>query len=175
MCTCNPIRSTFLKLSLFKKIMRAVSKSIPNLNLTHPADSNNTALQFSYFIAAFIALLIILMVLIYRSKQDQSGRNKHRIKLGKYLFDKRNSMLILKEQKIELTSKEADLLLLLYNAINTTIERDEILNKVCGDEGDYIGRTLDVFISKLRKKLDADPSIKFVNVRGVGYKLIVDE
>jgi DNA-binding response OmpR family regulator len=49
------------------------------------------------------------------------------------------------------------------------------LNKVWGDEGDYIGRTLDVFISKLRKKLEADSSIKIVNIRGVGYKLVMDK
>jgi DNA-binding response OmpR family regulator len=54
------------------------------------------------------------------------------------------------------------------------VERDEILNKVWGDDGDYVGRTLDVFISKLRKKLEADACVKIVNIRGVGYKLVVD-
>ena len=63
---------------------------------------------------------------------------------------------------------------MLYNAANTTVERDVILNMVWGDEGDYIGRTVDVFISKLRKKLEFDSKVKIVNVRGVGYKLIMD-
>ena len=100
--------------------------------------------------------------------------NPNWISLGKYHFDKLNSELILEEQRIELTSKEADLLFLLYETVNTTIERDVLLNKVWGDEGDYIGRTLDVFISKLRKKLEFDERIKIVNVRGVGYKLVMD-
>jgi DNA-binding response OmpR family regulator len=73
-----------------------------------------------------------------------------------------------------LTSKEADLLILLHNSVNTGIEREVILNEVWGDEGDYVGRTLDVFISKLRKKLEGDSSVKIVNIRGVGYKLVLN-
>ena len=75
--------------------------------------------------------------------------------------------------KDELTSKEADLLALLHASVNTTVERYVLLKNVWGDEGAYVGRTLDVFISKLRKKLEADPSIRIVNVRGIGYKLIL--
>ena len=78
------------------------------------------------------------------------------------------------DQQDELTSKEADLLLLLYNDVNTTVEREVILNRVWGDEGDYVGRTLDVFISKLRKKLEVDSKVKIVNIRGIGYKLVMD-
>ena len=96
------------------------------------------------------------------------------IALGDYRFDKRNTELLFDQERIVLTSKESDLLILLYNAVNTTIERDVILNRVWGDEGDYAGRTLDVFISKLRKKLEADPKLKIVNIRGVGYKLVMD-
>ena len=94
--------------------------------------------------------------------------------MGKYHFDKLNAELIIEEQRIELTSKEADLLMLLYDTVNTTVEREVLLNRVWGDEGDYIGRTLDVFISKLRKKLEFDTQVKIVNVRGVGYKLVMD-
>jgi DNA-binding response OmpR family regulator len=62
---------------------------------------------------------------------------------------------------------------LLHASVNITVERDVLLKNVWGDEGAYVGRTLDVFISKLRKKLEADPSIRIVNVRGIGYKLIL--
>jgi DNA-binding response OmpR family regulator len=57
--------------------------------------------------------------------------------------------------------------------VNSTVEREHILKTIWGDEGSYIGRTLDVFISKLRKRLEADTKVKIVNVRGVGYKLIL--
>ena len=53
------------------------------------------------------------------------------------------------------------------------LEREVILKTVWGDDGDYIGRTLDVFISKLRKKLEANTNLKIVNIRGVGYKLVI--
>jgi Transcriptional regulatory protein, C terminal len=96
------------------------------------------------------------------------------ITLGKFHFNKKKAELIIAEQRIELTGKEADLLLLLYNAANKTVERDDILRAVWNDDGDYVGRTLDVFISKLRKKLEADSSIQIVNVRSVGYKLVID-
>jgi len=49
------------------------------------------------------------------------------------------------------------------------------LANVWGDQGDYVGRTLDVFISKLRKKLEADTNVRIVNIRGVGYKLVLGE
>jgi DNA-binding response OmpR family regulator len=75
---------------------------------------------------------------------------------------------------VELTSKESDLLQLLSHSANDTVDRETILKTVWGDDGDYIGRTLDVFISKLRKKLEADPNVKIANIRGIGYKLIVD-
>jgi len=67
------------------------------------------------------------------------------------------------------------LLSLLYASVNETVNKETLLNKVWGDEGDYVGRTLDVYISKLRKKLESDTSIKLKNIRGVGYKLIVED
>ena len=82
-------------------------------------------------------------------------------------------ILSLKAQKIELSAKEADLLLLFVQNENETLERAFMLNQIWGDEGDYVGRTLDVFISKLRKKIAADPSLKIVNVRGVGYRFVI--
>lgn len=95
------------------------------------------------------------------------------IKIGSYLYNTRTMVLIHNDETIELTSKEAELLSVLFESVNTTIDRDTILNKVWGNEGDYIGRTLDVFVSKLRKKLEKDSSIEIRNIRGVGYKLIV--
>ena len=123
-----------------------------------------------------IALIIVLMlgaILVLLKQRHQKREDPNIIALGDYRFDKRNTELQFKEERIELTSKEADLLLLLFDAANTTITREIILNKVWGDAGDYVGRTLDVFISKLRKKLEADPKVKIVNIRGVGYKLVI--
>lgn len=122
-----------------------------------------------------LVAVILLGIIIYlknRSKNVESDPDV--IRLGEYLFNRRTMQLILGEERIDLTSKECDLLQLLYESVNDTVERDTILRMVWDDEGDYVGRTLDVFISKLRKKLEADSSIKIANIRGVGYKLIVN-
>lgn len=124
-------------------------------------------------ILVFIALLGGGLVFFWK-KKGQAKSDPSLIAIGTYQFDTRNTMLIGEHESIELTGKEADLLLLLYSAANTTVEREVILSKVWGDEGDYIGRTLDVFISKLRKKLEEDSNVKIVNIRGVGYKLVLD-
>jgi len=127
-----------------------------------------------------IGLLLLVMAFLFGFIVYLKNRNKDVetdpdiIQLGEYRFNRRTMQLILGEERIELTSKECDLLQLLYESVNDAVERDTILRMVWNDEGDYVGRTLDVFISKLRKKLEADSSIKIANIRGVGYKLIVN-
>lgn len=96
------------------------------------------------------------------------------VSIGDTLFDQKNMTLLHSDKKTELSSKESDLLSLLYANMNQTIEREHILKIVWGDEGDYIGRTLDVFVSRLRKKLETDHRIKIVNIRGIGYRFIVN-
>lgn len=137
-------------------------------------EAMNTESSLEIYLIMGLVLLIFCVIFFLWKKSNTQKNNPNLISLGAYHFDKQNTELIIDHQKIELTTKEADLLLLLYNAANTTVERDVILNMVWGDEGDYIGRTVDVFISKLRKKLEFDSKVKIVNVRGVGYKLIMD-
>lgn len=121
----------------------------------------------------FLILLIGVFMFFLFNKNPKNQVDENLIQLGAFYFDVRNTKLRAGQTKFELTGKEADLLMLLYQKANTTVERDIILNKVWGDEGDYVGRTLDVFISKLRKKLETDSTIKIVNIRGVGYKLVI--
>jgi DNA-binding winged helix-turn-helix (wHTH) protein len=133
--------------------------------------------QANYRIGIIVALFVLLLLggfSYFRKKRQTLKQSANLISIGAYKFDQLNMELLLKKERVELTSKEVDLLLLLYSSANTTVEREVILNNVWGDQGDYIGRTLDVFISKLRKKLEADTSVKIVNIRGVGYKLIVN-
>ena len=115
----------------------------------------------------------VLALVYYLRKRKALQSPNGLIAIGRFLFDPMQAKLKMNDQDIELTSKESDLLLLLHERVNRTIERDELLNRVWGDQGDYVGRTLDVFISKLRKKLEGDPDVKIVNVRGVGYKLVL--
>lgn len=137
--------------------------------------------QALYFIIALMGIAILSLAGWFkysrRKKMQQSAMRRvdaDMLTIGEYVFDRMNSELLIKGQSVELSAKESDLLFLLYNAANTTVEREVILRNVWGDEGDYIGRTLDVFISKLRRKLEADGSVKIVNIRGIGYKLVMN-
>jgi len=141
-------------------------------DLNQPTKGNKPKAPYLIILGLFF---IGIFVYLLMSKRKKPELDSNLISIGAYQFNKITSELLYENQKMELTSKEADLLILLYNTMNTTVEREFILNKVWGDEGDYIGRTLDVFISKLRKKLEADSSIKIVNIRGVGYKLVMDK
>lgn len=135
----------------------------------------NTQQSGSATYAIILALMALIGVGLFFMKRKAKApiTDDDLIKIGSYLYNTRTMVLIHDNETIELTSKEAELLSVLYDSVNNTIDRDTILNKVWGNEGDYIGRTLDVFVSKLRKKLEKDSSIEIRNIRGVGYKLIV--
>lgn len=124
-----------------------------------------------YLLPIFILLIIIFVALKKRNKN--SNQNQSFIHIGQYNFDQKGMKLIFKSKRIELSSKESDLLFLLFSNEGKTLKREEILESVWENGDDYIGRTLDVFISKLRKKLELDSSIKIVNIRGVGYKFVI--
>ncbi len=93
------------------------------------------------------------------------------VSLGSALFDARNRKLIINEKTTDLTGTESRLLLIFALSPNETIERSRLQKEIWEDEGVIVGRSLDMFISKLRKKLEFDPSIKIVVIRGKGYKL----
>lgn len=144
--------------------------------LSETPNSTNT----SYIILSIlIGLQIIFLGYVFWRKHFQEKTeaeilHKNYLAIGIYLFNPQSMKLKLQQAETELSGKESDLLLLLHTSVNKTLERDYILQEVWGDEGAYVGRTLDVFISKLRKKLELDKNVKIVNVRGVGYKLLVE-
>lgn len=91
--------------------------------------------------------------------------------LGSVLFDAEKRQLIINEKTIELTGTETRVLLMFAMSPNETIERSRLQKEIWEDEGVIVGRSLDMFISKLRKKLELDPNTKIVVIRGKGYKL----
>jgi len=124
-----------------------------------------------WYILLAIPIILVGIYLYLKKKQTNSDE---KIELGKYVFNPKMMTLTINGNTTELTNKESELLYLLYQSVNHTVDKETILNKVWGDEGDYIGRTLDVFISKLRKKLENDTTIQLKNIRGIGYKLLVE-
>jgi DNA-binding response OmpR family regulator len=95
--------------------------------------------------------------------------------LGLFLFDTENICLLLNDTKRSLTKKEAQILKLLYKFKGQVLPREVILNAVWGQDDYFVGRSLDVFITKLRKYLRDDESITLSNIHGVGFKLEVLE
>lgn len=120
-----------------------------------------------------ISLGVSWFLFQWKKKRPDVEKSTDLIGIGSFQFDPIQMKLIHPDGEYELTGKEVDLLAQLYNSVNQIVDRDVILKTVWGDEGDYIGRTLDVFISKLRKKLEADSTVRILNIRGVGYKLVV--
>jgi DNA-binding response OmpR family regulator len=91
--------------------------------------------------------------------------------LGSILFDHKNMILIHQGKEYPLTRKEAALLRLLAENKNQLVQRDYALEKIWGSSDYFIGRSMDVFIAKLRKMLKIDPNISITNIHGTGFKL----
>lgn len=100
-------------------------------------------------------------------------RDRDRFEIGTYTFDHRNLILSHPTEERKLTKKEAEVLRLLCMHQDQVLARELVLNMVWGDDTYFLGRSLDVFISRLRKYLKADPNVQIVNVHGVGFKLVV--
>jgi len=98
-------------------------------------------------------------------------KDYERIKLGGYVFNYTKQSLLFDEEAIMLTHRESELLFHLYQKKNEVLDRTFILKKLWGTDDFFNARSMDVFISKLRKKLVKDESIQIINVRGFGYKL----
>jgi DNA-binding response OmpR family regulator len=118
-------------------------------------------------------LLRIRAVLLRTTGQPGKEGEKTEIKLGRSLFDSTWQTLTVKSAKRTLTATESQLLQLLCDRKNSVVDRSEILKSVWGDDSYFNGRSLDVFISKLRKYLAPDKSVEIKNVHGKGYKLVV--
>lgn len=96
-------------------------------------------------------------------------------KLGSFIFDAPRHLLIKGDESRKLTSKEADLLLLLCENMNETLERTTALNKVWYEDSYFNARSMDVYITKLRKFFKDEPNVELVNVHGIGFKLLVKD
>jgi DNA-binding response OmpR family regulator len=118
-------------------------------------------------------LLRIAAVLKRTSSSGAVSTAKTIFQLGKFRFDPEHQILRSATRSLSLTSKESQLLELLYSRKNTLVPRNDILKVVWGDDSYFNGRSLDVFITKLRKHLASDRSLEIKNIHGKGYKLIV--
>jgi DNA-binding response OmpR family regulator len=112
-----------------------------------------------------------LIVRIHALLKRTFEQNTEEIAIGKYLFNLKKQTLQFQNTTENLTHREANLLYYLIKNKNQVLDRSFILNKLWGDDDFFNARSMDVFITKLRKKLKADSSIQIINIRGFGYKL----
>lgn len=121
-------------------------------------------------------LLLRINALLKRSGQTSSSEieNQKVFEIGQYTFDYTTQQISFKGQQQKLSTKEAELLRLLCLKKNEVLTREEALINIWNDDNYFNGRSMDVFLSKLRKYLKEDPSVEILNVHGRGYKLLVN-
>jgi two-component system, OmpR family, response regulator VicR len=115
---------------------------------------------------------LILKIEVFLRRKYVSVTSNDQYKIGIYNFDYRNLILLSPTGERNLTQKEADLLKMLLDHKNNVVKRSLILEKLWGEDDYFLGRSMDVFISRLRKYLAEDPKIKLDNIHGVGFKLV---
>ncbi len=114
-------------------------------------------------------LIVRIQALVGRISPFSESNTK---KIGKYAFDFTKQTLETENEIFTLTHRETELLQMLISNRNEIVERSIILTKIWGKDDFFNGRSMDVFITKLRKKLSQDETIQIINSRGQGYKLI---
>jgi DNA-binding response OmpR family regulator len=118
-------------------------------------------------------LLLRIQALLKRVSKDKDDETADKFEIGNYFFDYTSQIITYKGQQQKLSTKEAELLRLLCLKKNDVLTREEALIKIWHDDNYFTGRSMDVFLSKLRKYLKEDSSVEIVNVHGKGYKLLV--
>lgn len=162
--------------------IRSINKEIPMLFLTAKSLQEDKLKGFNigaddYMTKPFSMeeLLARMKAILRRSKEMESEKDQRFFKIGSLEFDYDRQMLKMENKEKKLTSKESDLLKLLAEHANHTLDRTEALQKIWHDDSYFNARSMDVYIAKLRKYLKEDPDIELINVHGVGFKLIVSK
>jgi DNA-binding response OmpR family regulator len=118
-------------------------------------------------------LQLRIEAVLRRSAPHSADDVPTQFEIGSYLFDSVRQVLRLDRTERKLTAREAELLQLLCLHMNTTLSRERALRQIWGDDGYFSGRSMDVFVSKLRKYLKDDPRVSILGIHGKGLRLVV--
>lgn len=142
-------------------------------------EKNTNGLRYAYFFGglAFLMLLVFAYSKVVKPKKKTSSKVSHDkpFILGAMVFDAQKRQLLQNEVCVDLTDTETRLMQIFAQSPNQIIERSRLQKEIWEDEGVIVGRSLDMFISKLRKKLELDANINIVVIRSKGYKLEISE
>jgi DNA-binding response OmpR family regulator len=170
-----PIKDGF---SLAKDI-RGIDQKVPILFLTAKSLSEDKLKGFEtgaddYMTKPFsMEELMARINAILRRSSDSLNKESSEFSIGDFSFDTKLQILKSDNQNQKLTTKESDLLKLLCKNENSVLERNHALKAVWGDDNYFNGRSMDVYIAKLRKYLKSDDRIQIINVHGKGFKLLI--
>lgn len=117
-------------------------------------------------------LLMRLEAILRRTRKDANSVEQNLFQIGKYVFDATKQTLTYENDVRKLTTKESELLKYLCLNRNNLLDRNFALKTIWADDSYFNARSMDVYITKLRKYLSNDPSIEIINVRGKGFKMI---
>ena len=160
------------------KDIRGIDKKVPIIFLTAKSMKEDTLKGFEIGADDYITKPFNMEELTARIsailKRVSSDTESHfdDIKIGNLTFNPKMQILTKDDFSVSLTTKESDLLILLYKNKNDILERDHALKAIWGDDNYFNGRSMDVYIAKLRKYLKHDEQIQIINVHGRGFKLL---
>ncbi|MFZ2339573.1 MAG: response regulator transcription factor [Bacteroidales bacterium] len=162
------------------KAVRDIDPSIPVIFLTARNQEDDIIEGFKTGADDYITKPFNMEELLYRIEaifRRTTGpvaevKNEELHQIGGYTFDSKRQLLNFKDQQISLTTKESELLMLLYRHRNEILERNYALKNIWIDDNYFNARSMDVYITRLRKYLKKDPEVKILNIHGKGYRLI---
>jgi DNA-binding response OmpR family regulator len=164
--------------SLAKEI-RMKDKDVPIIFLTAKSMKEDAIHGFKVGADDYITkpfsmeeLLMRMKAILRRINKQEPDIQVNNFKIGAYDFDSQTNNLIINDSQNKLTTKESELLKLLCQNKNQSVSRSFALKLIWGDDSYFNARSMDVYITKLRKHLKGDPSLQIMNMHGEGFKLI---
>ena len=159
------------------KDIRGIDKEIPILFLTAKSMKEDKLKGFELGADDYLTKPFSMEELTARIQAILKRTNKteetHLYSISNYLFDYNTRILSFQGNETKLTTKETELLKVLSKNIGKEVDRNDLLKAVWGDDNYFNGRSMDVYITKLRKYLNQDEAVEIVNIHGKGFKLLV--
>ncbi len=161
--------------------IRRVNTRVPIIFLTAKTLKEDVIAGFRIGADDYMTKPFSMEELLFRMEAIQRRMNTRRNKLGQnfaighFIFDTHKQRLTIDGKNIHLTTKESELLSLLAECMNGVLERNYALKTIWIEDNYFNARSMDVYITKLRKKLADDPEVQILNVHGRGYKLVAPE
>lgn len=162
------------------KEIKKINKATPIIFLTAKNQQENILEGFKvgaddYITKPFSMDELLMRIHAVYSRYELANTQPTTFQIGSFSFDSPRHTLLKDGKTIKLTSKESDLLLLLCENLGNTLERSKALKTIWEEDTYFNARSMDVYITKLRKYLADDPNVQLLNVHGVGFKLVTKD